>query len=114
MILSVCVTTYNCSQYFSDLVSGLEQNWIDDEMELIVCDDCSRDKPDFSLFKKFKHFKLIEMSENMGNVFAKNRALKEAKAKYVTCHDGDDWSLAGRFIKQISFLEKNPEIYAVG
>ena len=86
--------------------------------ELIICDNCSKDKTVFlanQLLNKKNDidFKIIEIKENSGVSFARNLAIKSSNGKYIALID-DDLMNPNRLGKQVKFLESNPEITLVG
>lgn len=113
-IVSVLMPVYNCEKYISEAVQSIfNQTFID--FELIVIDDCSTDST-VEIIKKFsdKRIKLIQKPINTGYTNSLNMAILEAKGKYIARMDGDDIALPERFTKQVSFLEKNPDIILCG
>ena len=119
--LSVCMSVYKNERadYLKDSLNSIiaEQTRKPDEIVLIVegpvledldevieCFDCLY--PDL--------FNIIRLSENKGLGFALKLAVEKAKCDYIARMDTDDISLPGRFEKQITFLEKNPDIDVVG
>lgn len=64
--------------------------------------------------KKYNEFKVIRFKENRGLGNALNDGLKECKYNYIFRMDTDDICDKKRFEKQISYMNKHPEIDVLG
>jgi len=53
---------------------------------------------------------IVELPENVGLGAALNNGLKQCQYELVARMDSDDVSLPNRFEKQVTFMEKNPDI----
>ncbi len=107
-LVSVIMPSYNTAKFISETIdSVLTQtytNW-----ELIIVDDCSTDNTD-EVVKSFlsdDRIKYIKNEKNSGAAFSRNRALCEAKGKWIAFLDSDDLWLPEKLEKQIEFMEKN-------
>lgn len=109
---------YNNSE---GLIKSLVSIDPDEELDVIVIDDGSKNKFDEVILKNsFKakgtlYFEYLE--QNQGIEFALNHGLKisvEKKYKYTARLDCGDVCLGKRFAIQKEFLEQNPEIKIVG
>jgi len=103
------------------LMKSLNSIASDEELDVIIIDDGSKNKFDEVLLQKsFKangtlYFEYLE--QNQGIEFALNHGLKisvEKKYKYTARLDCGDVCLGKRFAIQSQFLEQNPEIKIVG
>ena len=86
-------------------------------IEIIIIDDasdpiCKSTIED--LCKDKSNVKVIHNDFNIGLTKSLNKGLDIASGEFVARMDADDISLPDRFIKQINFLEKNPDIDIVG
>jgi GT2 family glycosyltransferase len=109
----VIIGTWNRAQYLGDAVRSILEQTLE-ELELIVADDGSTDGTD-SVVRQFDDSRLrylpgphVGISRNL------NRALAEARSRYVALLDSDDWSYPERLEKQLAVLEARPEVVAVG
>ena len=108
-LVSIIMPVYNCEAYIEEALESVRQqtyrNW-----ELIIVDDKSTDKS-LVMVKNFVHqdkrIKLINLDNNMGPTSARNRAIKEAKGKYIAFLDSDDMWLPHKLQTQLSFLNDN-------
>ena len=100
--------SYNTEKYIKDsVISVLNQtyrNW-----ELIIVDDCSTDRTEevISPFLSDERIRYIKNESNGGAAFSRNRALREAKGKWIAFLDSDDLWLPEKLEKQIRFMQKH-------
>lgn len=107
-IISVCIAAYNVGKFLEKCLSSVTNQTLQN-IEIIVVNDGSKDNT-LDIIKKFaeqdKRIKIIDQ-ENQGLGNTRNRAIKEAKGKYIHLMDADDYMDA-------TFLEnmvKNAEKY---
>lgn len=112
--ITVLMPVFNCELYIKDAVDSI-LNQTYNNFEFLIIDDASTDET-VSIIKAYtdSRIKLIEKPINTGLTNSLNQGLKLAKGKYIARMDGDDISLPERFEKQITFLEKNPEVVLCG
>ena len=106
-LVSIIMPSFNTATYIADSVNSVlnqtYKNW-----ELIIVDDCSTDNTD-EVIKSFddRRIKYFKNDSNSGAAVSRNRALKEAKGRWIAFLDSDDlWSF-DKLEKQISFMETN-------
>lgn len=110
MDLSIIIPCYNKEQYLDSCVrSVLEQTLVPDE--IIIVDDCSKDKSReiiLELTKQDSRIKPIFQTENKGVSAARNRGVAESKSKYVTMLDADDILINPRKLEnEMELIRKN-------
>lgn len=106
-LVSVIMPSYNTARYIGESIrSVLAQtysNW-----ELLIVDDCSTDDTDavVTVFadNRIRYFK---NKKNAGAALSRNRALREAKGRWIAFLDSDDLWLPEKLEKQIAFMERN-------
>ncbi len=91
--VSIIIACYNYGQYIPEAIdSVLAQTYQD--YEAIIVDDCSNDGTTPAVLaeqvKRDKRIKLITNEKNIGAYPSRNRAIKQAKGKYITVIDADD------------------------
>lgn len=106
-LVSIIMPTYNCGRFIEQSIrSVLAQSYAD--WELIIVDDCSTDKT-AEIVASFKDERIRFMcnEQNMGAALTRNRALREAKGKYIAFLDADDLWTPEKLEKQIAFMQRN-------
>lgn len=96
--------------------SILNQTFTDFEF-IIICDNPSYDEGIALLYaykEKDHRIVLIENEKNLGLTKSLNKGITVAKGDFIARMDADDISLPERFEKQMSLLEKHPEIGVCG
>jgi glycosyltransferase involved in cell wall biosynthesis len=108
--VSICIPTYNRSQYLIYSVNSvLQQSYPD--FELIICDDASTDNtPEVvsqwqdSRLRYLRHPENIKRSRNMRSGF------EAATGEYFLKFDDDDGITPEFLAKTVAILDKHPEI----
>ena len=107
-LVSIVMPTYNTSKYIEDSIrSVLSQTH--KEWELLIVDDCSEDNTDEIIAPYLKDTRIhyLKNEKNMGAALSRNRAIREAKGKYIAFLDSDDTWRADKLKKQIQFMKTN-------
>lgn len=112
--ISVIMPVYNGEKYLSDSIKSILNQTFSD-FEFIIINDCSTDSS-LKIIKSFadKRIILISNSQQLRITASLNKGLKRAQGKYIARMDSDDISLPNRFITQVKFLERNPDIGVAG
>ena len=106
-LVSIIMPSFNTGIFIKETINSvLKQtytNW-----EIIIVDDCSTDNTD-EVVASFKdeRIKYIKNEKNSGAAVSRNRALREAKGKWIAFLDSDDIWLPEKLEKQIAFMENN-------
>lgn len=112
--ISIVMPMYNSEKYLWESIKSILNQTFKD-FELIIIDDCSKDKSiNIVNSYKDKRIKLIKNEINLGTVRTRNIGLRKAQGKYIAIMDSDDISLLNRLEKQYNYLEKNKHIFLVG
>lgn len=113
-LVSVVLPVFNVEKYIKECMNSILAQTFQN-FEIIVIDDCSIDNT-LSIIETFNdpRIRIIKKQENKGLIDSLNLGFSIAKGKYVARMDGDDVSLKERFKKQLTVLENNKEIKAVG
>lgn len=107
-LVSVVMPSYNTAEYISASIESVQAqtytNW-----ELIIVDDCSTDSTDVVVQKYLNDTRIryYQNETNCGAAISRNKALKEAKGKWIAFLDSDDLWLPEKLEKQIGFMEHN-------
>jgi len=112
--ISVIMAVYNGADLIGETLRSLQAQSFGD-FEVVVVDDCSTDetRPVVRGFGDAR-IKLVSLPTNQGVVAARNRAVAEARGRYIAALDHDDLCHPDRFARQVAWLEANPETVLVG
>ena len=106
-LVSIIMPSYNTAEYISESIQSVQaqsyKNW-----ELLIVDDCSADDTDivvksYLVDERIKYFK---NEKNSGAAISRNRALREAKGKWIAFLDSDDLWTVDKLEKQVKFMEE--------
>ena len=116
--VAVLLAVYNAEKYLEECLNSITaQTWQD--WELFACNDGSKDSS-LSIMERYavqdKRIHILNNEKNIGIVATRNRLIGAipADAGYAAWVDSDDICFPERLQKQVEFLEKHPEIGAVG
>ena len=106
-LVSVIMPSFNTAKYIAETIDSVlaqtYQNW-----ELIIVDDCSTDNTDEVVGKYLTdtRIKYLKNEQNSGAAASRNKALREAKGKWIAFLDSDDFWEPEKLQKQIGFMEE--------
>jgi len=107
-LVSVVIPCYNQERYLGEaLQSVFAQTY--PRMEIIVVDDGSDDAT-ASIARGFGDRIRFMQQQNKGASAARNLALSASSGEYVQFLDGDDKIEPDKILRQVEFLEQNPDI----
>lgn len=107
-LVSIIMPSYNTANYIGDSIASVlnqtYKNW-----ELIIVDDCSSDDTDEVLAKYLydERIRCFKNETNSGAAVSRNRALREARGKWIAFLDSDDLWLPEKIEKQVKFMKDN-------
>ena len=116
--LSVIIISYNQEKYISEAIESVINQKTNFKYEILVSDDCSKDKTQEIIEKYEKKYpnlvKNIKHKKNLGGTGNLLYITKFAKGEYVTILEGDDyWIDENKIQKQVDFLENNPKYIGI-
>lgn len=106
--VSVIMPSYNTGEYIKksieSVIAQTYTNW-----ELIIVDDCSTDNTDDAVRPYLSDSRIfyLKNDKNSGAAVSRNRALREAKGRWIAFLDSDDLWLPQKLEMQIDFMERN-------
>lgn len=106
-LVSIITPSYNCACYIGETIKSIlsqtYKNW-----ELLLVDDCSTDTTDAVVASfgdpRIRYFKNEKRS---GAAVSRNRALREAKGRWIAFIDSDDLWMPTKLEQQIRFMVEN-------
>ena len=106
-LVSIIMPSYNTGKFIKETINSVlnqtYNNW-----ELIIVDDCSTDDTEEIVNAiKDNRIKFLKNSTNSGAAISRNKAIKEAKGKWIAFLDSDDLWKKEKIEKQIKFMKKN-------
>lgn len=103
--VSVCIPSYNGQNYIGEAIeSVLSQTYAD--FELVITDDCSTDRSqDIIDGYKDDRIRFLQNTRNLGAEANSNKAISEAKGKYIKLLEHDDYLYPSCLEKQVEILE---------
>lgn len=104
--VSIIMPSYNTAEYIGQTIdSVLAQTYTD--WELIIVDDCSRDNTDEVVGRYTDpRIRYLKNEVNSGAAVSRNRALREAKGRYIAFLDSDDLWDKDKLKEQLSFMKE--------
>lgn len=106
-LVSVIMPTYNCGRFIAESISSvLAQTYT--RWELLIVDDCSTDNT-ADLVASFNdpRIRYQRNAQNEGAALTRNRALREAKGRYIAFLDADDLWAPEKLEHQIAFMQQH-------
>ena len=106
-LVSIIMPSFNTGRFIKKTINSVlnqtYKNW-----ELIIVDDCSNDNTDEIVNNindsRIRYFK---NRSNVGAALSRNKALKEARGKWIAFLDSDDLWEKDKLEKQIKFMKYN-------
>jgi len=104
-LVSIITPSHNCGPFLRDAISSMlaqtYTNW-----ELILVDDFSTDNTQ-EIVNSYKDSRIryFRNDERIGAALSRNRALREAKGRWIAFLDGDDYWLPNKLEHQIRFMQ---------
>lgn len=106
-LVSIIMPSYNTGKFIEETINSVinqtYNNW-----ELIIVDDCSNDNTD-EIVKSIEDSRIVYLKneKNSGAAVSRNKALKEAKGRWIAFLDSDDLWVPQKLEKQIKFMKEN-------
>lgn len=106
-LVSIIMPSFNTDSYIKETIqSVLDQTYT--KWELIIVDDCSTDTTDEVVNEIHdERIRYLKNDKNSGAAVSRNKALREAKGKWVAFLDSDDLWMPEKLEKQIKFMKEN-------
>ncbi|MBQ0057387.1 MAG: glycosyltransferase family 2 protein [Bacteroidales bacterium] len=108
-MVSIITPTYNCGRFIGETIqSVVNQTYTD--WEMIIVDDCSTDETRQVVeqwMRREPRIRYYINEKNLGAACTRNRALREAKGRWVAFLDSDDLWLPEKLEHQLQFMTEH-------
>ena len=105
-VVSIIMPSYNASNYIEAAINSVQQQTYD-KWELIIVDDCSTDNTvDIIQNINDDRIRLYKNEENSGAAISRNKALREARGRWIAFLDSDDVRVPEKLEKQLRFMQE--------
>ena len=115
-LITVYMPVFNAAEFLDQSISSILSQTFSN-FEFIIVDDASTDNS-WKIIKSFdkKDSRIIAIKNkiNLGVSLTSNIAISQSHGKFLARMDADDISFSNRLEKQISFLQQNNSVVAVG
>ena len=114
--VTVVLPVYDGEAYLPEALDSLARQTFPD-FEVVAVDDGSRDRS-WQVLQAYAdrdpRFRPIRHDRNLGHHEACNRGIASARGELIAKFDQDDVSLPERLERQVSFLDRHPEVGLLG
>ena len=107
---------FNGERFLAEAIESILGQTLTD-FEFIIVDDGSQDRSAEIIGGYMNHdnrIRFIQLDDNRGHAFARNKGIAIATGKYVATMDCDDVSLPQRLERQTAYMESCPRIGLLG
>lgn len=107
-LVSIIMPSFNTGEFISTAIkSVIDQTYVN--WELIIVDDCSTDNTDKVVhdFLSDKRIIYLKNKTNSGAAVSRNRALREARGRWIAFLDSDDIWHPEKLERQLKFMQNN-------
>lgn len=104
-LISIIMPAYNSAKYIRNAIKSVQRQTYDN-WELIIVDDCSSDNT-VEIIEELdeKRIRLFVNEKNSGAAISRNRALREAKGRWIAFLDSDDIWENTKLEEQLNFMK---------
>ena len=110
--IAVIIPVFNAEKFLESALESVFSQTYSSELQVIVVDDGSTDNSS-SIAKSFSGVHYLHQA-NQGVSATRNAGLKVAKGEFIAFLDSDDIWKPEKLEKQVSYMEKHPEIGITG
>lgn len=110
-LVTAAIPTYNRAYYLDGALESIFSQTFRD-FEVLVVDDGSTDETPAVLAPYGERIRVVRQ-ENHGRAAARNRAVSEARGRYVSFLDSDDRWLPEKLERHVQLLEARPDVAMV-
>ncbi|MBW4643777.1 MAG: glycosyltransferase [Goleter apudmare HA4340-LM2] len=112
-LVTVIIPTYNYAHYIQEAIdSVLNSNFPQEEIEIIVIDDGSKDNT-FDIVAAYGSRVKYIFQDNAGKAWATKVGINHSQGKYIFNLDADDLFLPNKISEVVKIFESDPEMVHV-
>ena len=107
-LVSVIMPAYNAEEFLEEAIASVQAQTVTD-WELLVIDDCSRDRTAEmveAIAREDPRVKLLRNEKNLGAAGSRNRGLEIFRGRYVALLDSDDYWYPTMLEKMVARAEE--------
>lgn len=108
-LVSIITPNFNCGKFVAETIECVLQQTYQ-EWEMIIVDDCSTDESVDVIrgyAERDSRIRLLVNEQNSGAALSRNRALREARGRWVAFLDSDDLWMPEKLERQLDFMVDN-------
>ncbi len=109
-LVSFVTVNTRTPHFMRHLLTAVEEAKFSFPFEYFVVDNGSNDESVPLIRERFPWVKIIENGKNLGFGPANNRALRQARGKYLACLNPDLIVFPGEMEKWIAWMEQHPDV----
>ena len=114
MKLSIVIITYNALTFLKPCLESLRDVLESSDTELILVDNASTDNTLRHVKQFFPQVRIIELGENKGVAYARNRGIEIAAGDYILLLDSDTIANKEAIVGMVDYMDNNPRIGICG
>lgn len=116
--LSIALTTYNHEKYIADALDSILDQQLAIPYEIVIGNDCSTDNTQ-AIIDDYSHrfpelIRSLKIEVNLGYIKNFDLTMQSCEGEYIAIFDGDDIMYPGKLLKQVAYLDENPDCVMVG
>ena len=107
-LISIVVPVYQVERFIEETIESVQKQSYE-RWELILVDDCSKDRSCALIEKRAvadSRICLIRQERNQGAAAARNRGVQEAKGRYLCFLDSDDLWEQDKLLTELAFMRE--------
>ena len=108
-LVSIITPTYNCGPFIAETIRSVQAQTYTD-WEMIIVDDCSTDETRdvvSGFIANDPRIRYLCNERNFGAAITRNRALREARGRWIAFLDSDDLWESEKLQRQVDFMLAN-------
>ena len=110
MMISIIIPNLNGEKFLKGCLDSIKNQEIDEEIEVIIVDNSSKDKSEEIVKNNFPEAKFIKLSRNYGFAKAVNIGIKNSEGRYILLLNNDTVLDRKFLISLKNALDNHPEV----